>query len=266
MGGERGETSPVPTAGRCAPSSERSRHLSGGKHRSSHTSGASPALRGCPHLGDVTLLGNAQSSAESALKGVHTSGGAHSLGGADSSAWRRTPPGLSHSRVSTPRGIPTPGGFPLLGGVPTPRRGSHSSGGFSLLGGVQLRRALARSGGDAAGRDPRDGGSAGPGRSGTARGRLTHLFFCTEGLYFPLLRFLKSECIASPHGARRAPPARPRRRPQPLRRHRAGPRREAGRGCTASASSCSSCPPLPAPRHLVASSPGFGGAPRSSPA
>ncbi|XP_031411630.1 uncharacterized protein LOC104913467 [Meleagris gallopavo] len=36
----------------------------------------------------------------------------------------------------------------------------------------------------------------------------SHLFFCTEGLYFPLLRFLNSECIASPAAAR-SPPALP---------------------------------------------------------
>lgn len=249
MGGERGERSSVSTAGRrCAPSPGSSRHLSGAKHRSSRTSGAPPALRGCPHLGDVTF--QASTPRECPALG----GCPHLRVSTPSSARRRTPPGFSHSRVSTPRGIPTPGGFPLLGRVLTPR------------GGGSAPPSPGAERGDAAGRDPRDGGSADPGRSGTARGRVTHLFFCTEGLYFPLLRFLKSECIASPHGARRAPPARPRRRPQPLRRHRAGPRREAGRGCTASASSCSSCPPLPAPPRPAASSPGFGGAPRSSPA
>lgn len=78
------------------------------------------------------------------------------------------------------------------GGQQPPPRGGH-----------QPRRPGAR--------DPKRGSQHPPGAgssvpAGGWRGRgggqgVAHLFFCTEGLYFPLLRFLKSECIASPAGA-----------------------------------------------------------------
>lgn len=104
----------------------------------------------------------------------------------------------------------------------------------------------------------------GPGRNGATRYGDTHLFFCTEGLYFPLLRFLKSECIAVPGTA----PAAlrllfPRRRPQPLHRHRGRAAPGGGDGaapppaCLMPASCLPSACLLPAAARLGWSGPAF---------
>lgn len=116
------------------------------------------------------------------------------------------------------RGLPSPGGN-LHFGTPNPcsegicRRGHPNLGvlmprGAHILGCSQLGVL------GAAPQTAAPGGMGAPGRSqpgaGGSRYRCgdSHLFFCTDGLYFPLLRFLNSECIASPAAAR-SPPALP---------------------------------------------------------